>query len=258
VERGNRHVRKKVYELEQSNQDAVLPVPRRPIWIGLGALLLIALVLITWFSLPLSDWLRALGEWARRQGSAGVVIISIMYIAGTTMTLVVAIIYGWWALAICFLGGLLAALISFLFARHLARDLVKRLLRKHAAAKAVDTIAHQETFKTILLARLTPITPFAVENYAFGVTGARPGAYLLATAVGIVPGTILNVWLGVIGRTATQGEASAASWTLLTVGLVATFVLTTWMTRQVKRKLGKHREARTADQACGTAEESRG
>jgi uncharacterized membrane protein YdjX (TVP38/TMEM64 family) len=136
---------------------------------------------------------------------------------------------------------MVAALISFLVGRYLARDLVKGFLEKHRAARAVDSVAHDETFKTILLARLTPVTPFAVENYAFGVTGVRLGPYLGATAVGIVPGTILNVWIGVIGRTAAQGGAGVANWSLLIIGLLASVILTVWMTRQAKRKLKERR-----------------
>jgi uncharacterized membrane protein YdjX (TVP38/TMEM64 family) len=65
----------------------------------------------------------------------------------------------------------------------------------------------------------------------------RLGAYLAATAVGIVPGTILNVWIGVIGRTAAQGSAGAASWALLVIGLAAAVILSVWLTRRAKQKL---------------------
>lgn len=221
-----------------------MPARRKLLWTAGGAIVLICLVILVWLLLPLRDWLQAFGEWARSLGAAGVALISIAYVLGTLllipgfpMTLAVAIVFGWWAIAICFLGGLLAAAISFMLARHLARDLVKRLLEKHPVVRAADSVARDETFKTILLARLTPLTPFAMENYAFGVTGARFGAYLLATAVGIVPGTILNVWIGVIGRTAAAGEASALSWSLLVGGLLAAIALTTWMTRRTRRRL---------------------
>jgi uncharacterized membrane protein YdjX (TVP38/TMEM64 family) len=217
---------------------------RKTILLIAASTLGVALLLLAWFLLPVSAWLQSFGAWARSLGAAGLAMISVAYVLGTLilipgfpMTLAVAVVYGWWALAICFMGGMLAAFISFLVGRYLARDHVRRFLDRHPAAKAVDTVAHEETFKTILLARLTPVTPFAMENYAFGVTGVRLGAYLLATAVGIVPGTILNVGIGVIGRTAAEGEASAANWALLVVGLVATVVLTIWMTRQAKQKL---------------------
>jgi uncharacterized membrane protein YdjX (TVP38/TMEM64 family) len=217
---------------------------RRSIWIAAASLVGIALLLLAWFMLPLREWLQGFAEWARALGGAGVALVSAAYVLATLllvpgfpMTLAVAIVYGWWALAICFGGGMLAALVAFLVARHLARERVKRLLDRHSAARAVDSVAREETFKTILLARLTPVTPFALENYAFGVTGVRLGAYLAATAVGIVPGTILNVWIGVIGRTAAQGGAGAASWALLVIGLAAAVILSVWLTRRAKQKL---------------------
>ena len=86
--------------------------------------------------------------------------------------------------------GLTAAVISFSDPSRFpisARDRVKRFIDWHPTFKAVDAVAHDESFKTILLARLTPVTPFAVENYAFGITGVRLGSFLLATAIGIIP-----------------------------------------------------------------------
>lgn len=249
--------RQRQFYLDRHSKDAgsVVSTRRRSIRIAGAVLLVVALLLSAWFLLPLQLLLQTFSEWAHSLGFAGMILIGVAYVVGTLllipgfpMTLAVAIAYGWWALAICFAGGLVAALISFLVARSAARDLVKRLLHKHPVIKAADSVARDETFKTILLARLTPVTPFAMENYVFGVTGARLGAYLLATAIGIVPGTILNVWIGVIGRTAAHGEASIMSWSLLAVGLLATFVLTVWMTREARRKLKQQQNAGTSRQ----------
>ena len=222
---------------------------RKFIWLAAASVIGFVALIAAWFLLPMDQWLQGFSRWAQGLGTWGVVLVSIAYVLctillvpGVPLTLAVAVAYGWWALAICFFGGMTAALISFLISRYLARDRVKRFLDKHPAMKAVDTVAHEETFKTIVLARLTPVTPFAVENYAFGVTGVRLGSFLLATAIGIVPGTIQNVWVGVIGRTAAEGGAGVMNWILLTIGLVATIVLTVWMTRQAKIRMKQQTE----------------
>lgn len=222
---------------------------RKFIWLAAASVIGFVALIAAWFLLPMDEWLKQFSQWAQGLGATGVVIVSLAYVIctvllvpGVALTLAVAVAYGWWALAICFFGGMTAALISFLISRYLARERVKRFLDRHPAMKAVDTVAHEETFKTIVLARLTPVTPFAVENYAFGVTGVRLSSFLLATAIGIVPGTIQNVWIGVIGRTAAEGGAGVMNWILLTVGLVATVVLTVWMTRQAKIRMKQQAE----------------
>jgi uncharacterized membrane protein YdjX (TVP38/TMEM64 family) len=223
---------------------------RNFVWLAAASVLGFIAIFVAWFLLPVQDWLQGFSAWAQGLGAMGVVLVSIAYVIctillvpGVPLTLAVAVAYGWWSLLICFFGGMLAALISFLISRYLARDRVKRFIDKHPTIRAIDTVAYEESFKTILLSRLTPVTPFAVENYAFGVTGVRLGSFLLATAIGIVPGTIQNVWIGVIGRTAAQGGAGVANWILLVVGLVATIVLTVWMTRQAKKRMALQAQA---------------
>ena len=223
---------------------------RNFVWLAAASVLGFVAIFVAWFLLPVQEWLQGFSEWAQGLGVIGVALVSVAYVIctillvpGVALTLAVAVAYGWWALLICFFGGMLAALISFLISRYLARDRVKRFIDKHPTIRAIDTVAHEESFKTILLSRLTPVTPFAVENYAFGVTGVRLGSFLLATAIGIVPGTIQNVWIGVIGRTAAQGGAGVANWILLIIGLAATVVLTVWMTRQAKKRMALQAQA---------------
>jgi uncharacterized membrane protein YdjX (TVP38/TMEM64 family) len=248
---------RKVKRLASANRE-VSPLPpasqnRKFIWLAVASVLGFVALIVAWFLLPMQEWLQGFSQWAQSLGTMGVVIVSVAYVIctillvpGVPLTLAVAVAYGWWALAICFFGGMTAALISFLISRYLARERVKRFLDTHPAMKAVDTVAHEETFKTIVLARLTPVTPFAVENYAFGVTGVRLGSSLAATAIGIVPGTIQNVWIGVMGRTAAEGGAGVMNWILLTIGLVATIVLTVWMTRQAKIRMKQQAEPAVA------------
>ena len=219
------------------------------IWLAAASILGFVALIAAWFLLPLQEWLQGFSAWARGLGVVGVVVVSIAYVIctillvpGVPLTLAVAVAYGWWALAICFFGGMTAALISFLISRYLARDRVKRFLNRYPTMKAIDTVTYEESFKTIILSRLTPVTPFAVENYAFGVTGVRLIPFLVATAIGIVPGTVQNVWIGVIGRTAAEGGAGVVNWILLLIGLGATVVLTVWMTRQAKIRMKRQSE----------------
>jgi uncharacterized membrane protein YdjX (TVP38/TMEM64 family) len=222
-------------------------VQRRKIIIIGGMVLLCASLLGVWFFFPADEWLQSFSHWARGYGTTGVVVVCLGYVLATMllvpglpMTLAIAVVYGWWAVAICFGCGMVAALLSFLTSRFVARNFVKRILAKRPTLKALDAVAHEETFKTILLIRLNPVTPFAVENYAFGATGVRLGPFLLATGLGIIPGTLLNVWIGIIGRTAASGEASLANWLFLGLGLIAAVALVIWLTSRAKTKMQEY------------------
>jgi uncharacterized membrane protein YdjX (TVP38/TMEM64 family) len=173
-----------------------------------------------------------------------VVLVSVCYVLGTLllvpgfpMTLAVSILYGWWALAVCLLGGMIAALIAFLTSRYVARQAVKRLIDRYPAARAIDSITRDEPLKTVLLTRLNPVTPFAIENYAFGLTGVRLWPFILATAIGILPGTVLNVWIGVFGWSAAVGQAGIMGWVMLAIGIAAAIALTIWLTHDAKQKM---------------------
>ena len=51
-------------------------------------------------------------------------------------------------------------------------------------------------FKAVLLLRLVPNLPFDVLNYALGFSKVRFGPYVLATALGMIPGSFAFVYLG--------------------------------------------------------------
>lgn len=150
------------------------------------------------------DSLLALTNYAAEFGIWGVVSISAIYIVATLLlvpgiliTFAVTAAYGWWAIPICIANGLIASFIAFLLGRYVIRDIVRKLVQKNKTLAAFDAIAKEDSFRTVVLTRLVPIAPFALENYSFGATSARTLPYLVATLVGIVPGTILNVWIGV-------------------------------------------------------------
>ena len=95
----------------------------------------------------------------------------------------------------------------------------------------------------MLLTRLSPVLPFTLLNYAYGVTRVSFRDYALASWIGMLPGTILYVSLGAAARSLTQilaGDVSPAGGggtILLAVGLLATIAVTVVVTRAARRAL---------------------
>ncbi|MBI4487580.1 MAG: TVP38/TMEM64 family protein [Deltaproteobacteria bacterium] len=92
------------------------------------------------------------------------------------------------------IGASLGALLSFGIARFLGRDFVKPLFK--GRLQQCDAFAERNSFSVVLFMRLLPIFPFDMVNYGAGLCGVKPGGYIMATVVGIIPGTFAYVYLG--------------------------------------------------------------
>jgi uncharacterized membrane protein YdjX (TVP38/TMEM64 family) len=132
-----------------------------------------------------------------------------------------------------------------MIARRFARARVEELARKDARLAAVDRAVAREGWKVVFLLRLSPLVPYAISNYVYGVTAVAFGQFLLASWIGMIPGTLLYVSLGAAGRAAVGGSAGRTplEWAALAVGLAATVAVTAFVARAAKKELGKRVEA---------------
>lgn len=114
------------------------------------------------------------------------------------VTIVGGALFGFWV-------GLLAVLLSadlglvaaFVVSRVLGRGVVAD--SGSARVRAVDAQVREHGFATVLVARLVPLVPFSTANYVFGLTSVAWRDYLLASVIGIVPGTAVYVAVGAFG-----------------------------------------------------------
>ncbi len=82
--------------------------------------------------------------------------------------------------------------------------------------------------------------PFTLLNYAFGITRVGLGQYVLASWIGMLPGTVLFVYLGSLASAGAQAEGkSMVQWLLLAVGLVATIAVTVMITQRARQALNE-------------------
>jgi uncharacterized membrane protein YdjX (TVP38/TMEM64 family) len=148
------------------------------------------------------------------------------------------------------IGATAGAALAFLIARHVARERVEKVARKREDFRAIDRAIGEKGWKIVALLRLSPLVPFSLSNYLYGLTAIRFGPYVLASALAMLPGTVLYTYLGVAGRAAaaasTGERRSPLEWVALGAGLAATVVATVLVTRIARRELRKVRLARNA------------
>ena len=142
------------------------------------------------------------------------------------------------------IGSTLGATAAFLAGRYLAREWVVRKIQGNPKFQAIDKAVGREGWKIVGLTRLSPLFPFTLLNYAFGVTRVSVRDYFLASWIGMLPGTVMYVYvgslLGDLGNVGHGGRSrTAAEWALYVVGLVATVAVTISITRLARMALAE-------------------
>lgn len=188
-------------------------IPRR-VWVRVLAvlvLLLIGTALAVSIELPSIAGMRT---WLDEGSSArwlavvlGVAVALLTPISRTALSVLLGAVAGFPAgLAVALSGGLLGGLAGFALSRWLGREAITRLAGARLAR--LDRVANERGFVAVLAARLMPVPPFVFVSYAAGLSGVRLGPYLLGTAVGLVPWSVLYVGIG-------ASVTSIDSWTAL-------------------------------------------
>lgn len=104
----------------------------------------------------------------------------------------------------------LSSLVPFSLARRLGREWVESKLKGRRLADIYEQSGGRTGFLFILLMRLIPILPWEVQNYVAGLSKVSLPPFLLATLLGIVPGTFSLVFLGAAVRDPTSWRFYAA------------------------------------------------
>jgi uncharacterized membrane protein YdjX (TVP38/TMEM64 family) len=217
-------------------------------WIALGLGLVLLTVAVSF--LPVASWVETLTDWIRQLGIAGAFIFigvyalaAVLFLPGAIFTIAAGLVYGIvGGTAVAEVGATLGAALAFLVARYVVRQRIEQLAQKNKKFGAIDEAIGEQGWKIVGLLRLSPLIPFNVSNYFYGITSIGFWPYLLASAVGILPGTLLYAYLGAIGQAGLAGGKKGHSpleWTFLGFGLLATIVVTVFVSRVAQQALKK-------------------
>ena len=219
--------------------------------IGVTVLALLAAVQ----GLPVTESLERAINWVDQLGAAGPAVFVAIYFVATMLMLPA------WPLSVAagmlfgLLGGTLTVVAgatagaagAFVLTRYLARGFVEEKIRHYPRFAAVDRAMGQGGWKIVALLRLSPALPFTLQNYVYGLTAIRFWPCILATAGAILPGVFMYVYIGYAGRAglsaAAEGApAGPAQYALLGAGLIATVVVTVYVTRLARKAIRQYGE----------------
>jgi uncharacterized membrane protein YdjX (TVP38/TMEM64 family) len=184
--------------------------------------------------------LESLGPWGPVIFVLLYIVAAVLFVPGSALTLGAGALFGvGLGSVLVSVGATLGATAAFLFGRYLARDWVAKKIEGNAAFAAIDRAVASEGWKIVGLTRLSPAFPFTLLNYAFGLTRVSLRDYVLASWIGMIPGTVMYVYLGSLARAAGERHRTPAEWALYGVGLVATIGVTVFVTRLARTALAK-------------------
>ncbi|KAJ0024394.1 hypothetical protein Pint_07616 [Pistacia integerrima] len=140
------------------------------------------------------------------------------------------------------ISGTVAASVAFLIARYFARERILKLVEGNKKFLAIDKAIGENGFRVVTLLRLSPLLPFSLGNYLYGLTSVKFVPYVLGSWLGMLPGTWAYVSAGAFGRAIIQEESEIAigggggNGQLLTLGLglLFTALAAAYVTRLAK------------------------
>lgn len=182
-----------------------------------------------------ADSLVSLAAWFEARGPDAVVLYGLFYFAlelvavpAIPLTLGSGYLFGVFeGTVVVSIASIVAAAAAFLLSRYALRESFERIARRYPKFRAMDTAIGREGFKVVFLLRLSPLLPFSISNYLYGLTSVQFSQFVTGSWLGMLPGTIAYVSAGAALSALTDisdGKPAVNKW-LLGIGVVATITV---------------------------------
>lgn len=210
----------------------------------------LAALIVLFKTVPIVDYLLKMVDWIEDMGSVGYLIFICVYIVLTVLagpawalTLAAGFAYGLLRGTILVsIGSTLGATLAFLIGRYVAREAILRKVGEKPRFRSMDEAVGRRGFFIVFLTRLSPVFPFTLLNYSYGLTKVRLVSYFFASWIGMLPGTLMYVYLGTLITNLSQVASdetptSAYQNYFYYFGLAVTVAVTLYITRLARNAL---------------------
>ena len=133
----------------------------------------------------------------------GIFIFAFVYVVwvscllpGSWLSMLSGFLYGvWLGSLIVFIGALIGAHLTFYLGRTFLKEWAQTKVSNFPKIQIIEKAVKREGLRVILLTRLSPLFPFGLLNFTYGLSEVRVLDFTLGM-IGILPGTILYCSLG--------------------------------------------------------------
>jgi uncharacterized membrane protein YdjX (TVP38/TMEM64 family) len=232
------------------------PAAKKPFPIAKTALAVavVAGLFLLFRLLPIGAWIEEFKTYVRGQGALGYLIFGLVYVGASLipggpaaiMTLAAGAVYGVvTGTVLVSLSSITAATLAFLLARGAFRQRVEKIAEGNKTFGSLNRAIEKEGARIVALVRLSPVFPFTIVNYLFGLTPVKLASYFFASWIAMLPGTLAYVYFG-----AALGDVTGSATTLqktIKISLAVAAVVATIFIARIAAK---------AIKSAGVAEES--
>ena len=177
----------------------------------------------------------ALGWYASLVFIASYAVATVFFMPGILFTLAGGALFGpVYGTLYNLVGATLGATLAFLAARYIAYDWVAE--RTGNRLRQLVEGVEEEGWRFVAFARLVPLFPFNLLNYALGLTRLRLSHYVITSFVFMAPGGAAYTYLGYAGREVASGGEDFIRKALLALAVIATIAFASRILMKMRRK----------------------
>jgi uncharacterized membrane protein YdjX (TVP38/TMEM64 family) len=168
----------------------------------------------------------------------GIFVLSgLIWIPRQPLCVVGGLVFGMAAVPVVLIGSTVGAIVALLASRVLFRNAMLRVVQKRRLGAAVVRAVQVEGWRIVFLLRLASPIPGIVTNYACGLTNISLSTYTIATVAGLLPQTLLFVYLGVAGKAVLSSANSSLQTFLMLASIIVTVMIVVIVKKSTKKLL---------------------
>ncbi len=180
--------------------------------------------------------------------SAGVFAFALVYVfwvscllPGSWLSMLSGFLYGTWlGSSVVFVSAFFGAHLTFYLGRTYLKEWAQEKVSNFPKVQILEKAVKNEGLKVILLTRLSPLFPFGLLNFAYGLSEVKVRDFTLGM-IGILPGTILYCSLGSLAQKvssfgevlAERSDTNSFIWSLISI--VSTILLIILVLRSIRK-----------------------
>ena len=190
-------------------------------WKWIVLILIVIGLIVASAILPVKDWIRSFINWVQQLGPLGVVVFiaayalaTVLFLPGWIFTVGAGLVYGVvGGTLVALTGAVIGATLAFIVARYFVRKNIEDYAKKNRASRRSMKRSARTAGKLSDCCDLSPLIPFNLSNYFYGITAVSLKAYVAISAVGMIPGTLLYAYLGAHRQSRDLRRENAAQFT---------------------------------------------